>query len=63
MTDYTPDAIEARLSEVVRQTDLRADRRLHPKVDYSPAAVERRLRQVEALRRACIVLGDARPID
>lgn len=60
MTETTPEAVSARLREVARQTDLRTNRRLEAKVDYAPDAVSRRLRLVEALRRACLRLGEAR---
>lgn len=38
-----------------------ADRRA-AEVDMSPAAIDRRLRQVEELRRLCLSLGRARPL-
>jgi hypothetical protein len=33
------------------------------KVDMSPAAVTSRIRQVFQLRRLCLTLGNARPVD
>ena len=39
--------------------DLRPERRLDHKIDYSPAAVKRRLEAVEQARRACFVLAEA----
>ena len=52
-----PDVILARLEAVARATDLHPEKRLHAKIDYSPEAIERRLRTVEALRRACLALS------
>ena len=39
----------------MRQTDGRA-----PKVDMSPAAIDRRIREVSELRRLCLSLARAR---
>lgn len=49
--------VTARLRELSRLADLRADRRLDAKVDLSPAAVTRRLRRQSALRALCLRLG------
>ena len=59
-TDYSPQAIEARLRAVAALADLRPEQRLRFKIDYSPQAVERRLRLVEELRRACLALAPDR---
>lgn len=65
--DYAPAAIEARLRAAAALTDLRPERRLHGKIDYSAEAVSGRLRLVEELRRACVELAKGRrcivPID
>ncbi|HUP21933.1 MAG TPA: hypothetical protein VNB06_03225 [Thermoanaerobaculia bacterium] len=49
--------VTARLRELSRLADLRADRRLDAKLDLSPAAVTRRLRRQSALRALCLRLG------
>ena len=56
-----PQSIAARLDEVARLTDLRTENRLNAKIDYSPAAIARRLSQVAELRRLCLTLGQATP--
>ncbi len=33
---------------------------MRPKIDYSPGVVTRRLRQVDDLRRACLILAGPR---
>ncbi len=60
--DYSPAALGARLGQVADATDLTAERRLDARIDYSEAAVTRRLRTVASLHRACRVLGAARPM-
>lgn len=57
--DYSSRAIEARLRQATDGVDLRPERRLDHKIDYSPAAVKRRLEAVEQARRACVVLAEA----
>lgn len=58
----TGEAITARLREAAAATDLRIDGRLHAKIDMSPEAVTARLKEVEMLRRACLQLGQMRPV-
>jgi hypothetical protein len=53
----TPAAVSARLREVGRLAELRADRRLETKIDMSPAAVSGRLRAVGRLAALCLRLG------
>jgi len=52
--DMSPAAVSARLREVARLSDLRAERRLATKVDMRPEAVSARLRQVQQLRALCL---------
>lgn len=48
-----PRAVLDRLRRQTQLTDLRAERRMKIKLDYSPAAVERRLRDQSMLAAAC----------
>ena len=47
-------SVTRRLQRMGRLSDLRVERRLLAKVDYSAAAVTRRLRTVSSLRAACL---------
>ena len=53
----TASAVSARLRDVGRLSDLRADRRLDTKLDMRPASVSRRLRTVARLTSLCLRLG------
>lgn len=53
--------VSARLREVGRLSDLRADRRLDTKLDMRPVAVSRRLRTVGRLTALCVRLGRRAP--
>lgn len=55
-----PEAVLDRLRNQAQRTDLRAERRMHVKLDYSPAAVERRLRDQSMLAAACRRFAGAR---
>jgi hypothetical protein len=59
--DMSPSAISARLEEVSRQADLDPKRRLDSKIQYSGSDISRRLREVDALRDVCDMLGRAVP--
>lgn len=59
--DMSASAISARLRHASALADLRTENRLHGKVDMSPAAIARRLREVEQLRRLCSKLAALRP--
>ncbi len=59
--DLPPAAVSARLREVGRRSDLRAERRLDTKIDMSPAAISRRLRTVGQLTSLCLRPG-RRPV-
>ena len=52
-----PATVSARLREVGRLSDLRAERRLATKIDLRPEAVSRRLRTVGRLTDLCLRLG------
>ncbi len=54
--DYSPAAVSARLRQVARLSDLRAENRLAYKIDMAPTAISRRLRIVSDLRRDCLAL-------
>jgi hypothetical protein len=58
-----PAEVAARLREVGRLSDLRADRRLDTKVDMRPEGVTRRLRTVGRLTALCARLGRHRAPD
>ncbi len=55
--DMSADAVSARLAFVSKVSDLRSEARLAAKVDYSAAAVDKRIRQVAELRRLCLDLA------
>ena len=59
----TPSSITARLKKVAELTDLRSELRLDQKLDLSPPAITRRLRQVAALQLACARLARLRATD
>ena len=63
-THMAPEAIEARLREASRVTDLFASRRLDSKIDLSPKGIEARLLEASAMLDACLALsalGSRRP--
>ena len=55
-----PEAIEARLREASRISDLSAERRLDAKIDLSPEGIRARLIEVSELLDACQALSAAR---
>ena len=60
--DMRRAAVTERLRHVAMHSDLRSDRRLAAKIDYGPEAITARLRQVEQLRRLCLMLSRAEPM-
>lgn len=54
--DMGPDAVAARLA-AARPPDLLPEHRLWHKVDMTPDGIDRRLRQVESLRRLEVYLS------
>lgn len=54
--DMSPDAVFARLRQATAGLDLRPERRLDTKVDYSDAGITARLREVDRLNRLCRAL-------
>jgi len=55
--DMSPASISERIRVASELSDLRADLRLHSKIDYSPEGVSRRIREVSELRRLCLSLA------
>lgn len=55
--DTSPAAVDARLRRVADLADLRTERRLAAKIDYTAEAIDRRLRKVSERRRLCLSLG------
>ena len=55
-----PEAIEARLREASRISDLSAERRLDAKIDLSPEGIRKRLLEVSELLDACHALAALR---
>lgn len=55
----SPDAVRARLERVSELADLRPERRLHAKLDMSPAGVLRRVQIASQLRDLCEALAAA----
>lgn len=53
----TPAAISSRLRKVAELADLSPHRRLDAKIDYSPAAITRRLTTVAHLHGICSTLA------
>lgn len=54
--DMSKEGVWLRIEEVARCSNLETSRRLETKVDLSPAAVSRRIEEVEQLRRLCLSL-------
>ena len=60
MTDrMAPEAIEARLREASRVSDLSADKRLDSKIDLSPQGIQARLLEASSLLDACLALSSS----
>lgn len=59
--DLSPAAILERLKHASDASDLRAERRLHAKLDMSAEGIARRLREVSELVALCESLGAAQP--
>jgi len=59
--DMSPEAITARLRRVSELSDLRAELRLHGKIDDSPEAVTAGLREALSLAELCLALGRHHP--
>jgi hypothetical protein len=55
----SPPAVTARLRRASELSDLHPDRRLDGKLDMTPAAVTTRLKEVAALLRLTLKLGEA----
>lgn len=55
-----PEAIEARLRETSRLSDLSASKRLETKIDLSPEGIRKRLLEVSELLDACHALAALR---
>lgn len=53
----SPKAIEHRLREVARLTNLDPARRIESKIDMSPRAIEHRLREASRLHQLCLKLS------
>lgn len=58
-----PEAITRRLRKVAELTDLRSERRLHPKLDLTPEGITARLRQASELQKTCARLARLRPVE
>lgn len=56
-TTMSPEAIEARLREASRVSDLSAARRLDSKIDLSPQGIQARLLEASSLLDACVTLS------
>ena len=54
-----PEAIEARLREASRASDLSADKRLDSKIDLSPQGIRARLLEASSMLDACLALSSS----